>query len=698
MRKMATIRKISKITPIEGAEFIEVAEVDGWRVVVKKGEYQENTLVVFCEIDSFVPSSIAPFLTASDRSPKEYLGVKGERLKSKKLRGVISQGLILPLYVIKNKIFTLEVGADVSELLGIVKYDPPMPAQLAGQAKGNFPSLVPKTDQERIQNIKLENYYGEYEVTEKIEGCFLAGQLIETWEGASVKIKDIVNNGVRPKLVGVDSNGKVVPCEVTRVFRNGKKDNWVEVSFNPYSRSNIVGKSGNLIVTSNHKVFLEDMSEVEAGSLVSGDKLLMQSNLYCDKAMHYFKSSLLGDGSVGGNGHFSYNEGHASKYKEYVEYIKDVFSAVPYSTREQLSGKGSLISSIRLFTSPQLRELRSEWYPNDKKTLPADISWMDDFSVAKWYMDDGSLSHSDKQNDRAVFSTNTFSKEDVNRLANKLVELYGVDCTVYQSRGWCLRVNYANGTINNMWRAIAKHIHPSLRYKLPVEYRGVDFTSYGQVEQLNKSLIPVTVVCVNKIEPTKSNFPSGRVGYDIETTTHNYFCGGVLVHNSSMTCYLDLEGNFEVCSRNLSLKEDPNNSFWKAARMYNVEQKMKEAGMQGFAIQGELIGEGIQGNIYNIKGIDFYVYDVYDVKQGKYLPSKERITICTMLWLKHVPIVDMNFVIDSTTTKDQLLIASEDFSKLNPKQQREGCVYKNINEPNKSMKTISNRYLLKAKD
>ena len=697
MRKMATIRKISKITPIEGAEFIEVAEVDGWRVVVKKGEYQENTLVVFCEIDSFVPSSIAPFLTASDRSPKEYLGVKGERLKSKKLRGVISQGLILPLYVIKNKIFTLEVGADVSELLGIVKYDPPMPAQLAGQAKGNFPSLVPKTDQERIQNIKLENYYGEYEVTEKIEGCFLAGQLIETWEGASVKIKDIVNNGVRPKLVGVDSNGKVVPCEVTRVFRNGKKDNWVEVSFNPYSRSNIVGKSGNLIVTSNHKVFLEDMSEVEAGSLVSGDKLLMQSNLYCDKAMHYFKSSLLGDGSVGGNGHFSYNEGHASKYKEYVEYIKDVFSAVPYSTREQLSGKGSLISSIRLFTSPQLRELRSEWYPNDKKTLPADISWMDDFSVAKWYMDDGSLSHSDKQNDRAVFSTNTFSKEDVNRLANKLVELYGVDCTVYQSRGWCLRVNYANGTINNMWKAIAKHIHPSLRYKLPVEYRGVDFTSYGQVEQLNKSLIPVTVVCVNKIEPTKSNFPSGRVGYDIETTTHNYFCGGVLVHNSSMTCYLDLEGNFEVCSRNLSLKEDPNNSFWKAARMYNVEQKMKEAGMQGFAIQGELIGEGIQGNIYNIKGIDFYVYDVYDVKQGKYLKHSERFELTKTLMIKHVPFL-YPLALTCAATKDCLLEIAEGKSSLNQNQEREGIVLKNISDTSKTFKCISNKYLLNTKE
>lgn len=100
MRKMATIRKISKLVPIEGAEFIEVAEVDGWKVVVKKGEYEEGDLAVYCEIDSFVPSSIAPFLTAPDRFPKEYLGVKGERLKTRKLKQQISQGLILPLEVL----------------------------------------------------------------------------------------------------------------------------------------------------------------------------------------------------------------------------------------------------------------------------------------------------------------------------------------------------------------------------------------------------------------------------------------------------------------------------------------------------------------------------------------------------------------------------------------------------------------------
>ena len=93
-RKMATIRKISAIESIPEADRICTYVIDGWKVVDTIGKYNVGDLVVYCEIDSFIPNSIAPFLTAPDRSPKEYLGVKGERLKTKKLRGVISQGLM----------------------------------------------------------------------------------------------------------------------------------------------------------------------------------------------------------------------------------------------------------------------------------------------------------------------------------------------------------------------------------------------------------------------------------------------------------------------------------------------------------------------------------------------------------------------------------------------------------------------------
>lgn len=174
-RKLATIRKIAAIESIEGADAIEVAVVDGWKVVVKKGEFQVDTLAVYFEIDSWIPTELAPFLSKG-KEPREYEGIKGERLRTVKLRGQISQGLLLPLSVVFELSTTTDVdivGADVSESLGILKWERPMNAQLAGMARGNFPALVPKTDQERIQN--LTRSFAEYQldtwsITEKLDG------------------------------------------------------------------------------------------------------------------------------------------------------------------------------------------------------------------------------------------------------------------------------------------------------------------------------------------------------------------------------------------------------------------------------------------------------------------------------------------------------------------------------------------------
>ena len=175
MRKLASIRKIASVQPIPGADAIECATVDGWEVVTKKGEFSVGDLVVYFEIDSWVPTELAPFLSKG-KEPREYNGVKGERLKTIKLRGQLSQGLILPISTIQTcqiiRQNFWEVGDDVTELLGIQKWERPMPAQLAGLAKGNFPSFIPKTDQERIQNCKhvLEDREERYEVTIKLDG------------------------------------------------------------------------------------------------------------------------------------------------------------------------------------------------------------------------------------------------------------------------------------------------------------------------------------------------------------------------------------------------------------------------------------------------------------------------------------------------------------------------------------------------
>ena len=325
---MATVRIIDSILPIPDADSIECAVIGGWKVVTKKGEYQPGDLAIYCEIDSWIPHELAPFL--SKGAPKEYNGVKGERLRTVRLRKQLSQGLLLP-YSILGMIGS--EGDDVSEFLNIQKWEAPVNPQLAGQVKGTFPSQIPKTDQERVQNLKreLENYDSVlFEVTEKMEG-------------------------------------------------------------------------------------------------------------------------------------------------------------------------------------------------------------------------------------------------------------------------------------------------------------------------------------------------------------------------SSMTCYL-IDGEFGVCSRNMDLKRDENNTFWKVAIQEDIEQKLRAYGADNIAIQGELIGPGIQGNIYNLISYHFKVFDVYDIQEGYYLLPEDRKTFVDAIGLKHVPVLGTHLLVDPDI--DSILLAAEGKSLLNPNQEREGVVYKSMNSQF-SIKAISNKYLLK---
>jgi len=335
MRKMATLRKIDNILPIEGADAIEAAVVGGWKVVVKKGEFTVGDLAVYCEIDSWIPTELAPFLSKG-KEPREYEGIKGERLKTVKLRGQLSQGLLLNLDNVLQDTNSFQEGDDVSEVLNIVKWDRPMSVQLAGIAKGNFPSLIPKTDQERVQNLTKEIEAAkslQFEVTEKLEG-------------------------------------------------------------------------------------------------------------------------------------------------------------------------------------------------------------------------------------------------------------------------------------------------------------------------------------------------------------------------SSMTVYM-IDGEFGVCSRNMDLKRDENNSFWKVAIRDNIELKIRSMDMDNVAIQGELIGPGVQGNIYKLDSLEFYVFDMYSIKAGQYISPKMRDYYANQLGLKHVPVllVDKDL---GTGSIDELLQWAEDKSKLNPKQEREGIVFKQV-DGGMTFKAISNKYLLGEK-
>lgn len=173
-RKLASIREISEVSDIvftntdgeqETAQNIVRVKVDGWQLVTQRNNgFKPGDKVVYFEIDSLLPSDNPEFA---------FLEKYNYRLKTIKLKGQISQGLVMPLSILPWENKMLEVGDNVTDILGVTKYEPPIPANLRGVVKGNFPGFLIKTDEERLQNIPevLALHKDKlFCVTEKLDG------------------------------------------------------------------------------------------------------------------------------------------------------------------------------------------------------------------------------------------------------------------------------------------------------------------------------------------------------------------------------------------------------------------------------------------------------------------------------------------------------------------------------------------------
>jgi ATP-dependent RNA circularization protein (DNA/RNA ligase family) len=140
--------------------------------------------------------------------------------------------------------------------------------------------------------------------------------------------------------------------------------------------------------------------------------------------------------------------------------------------------------------------------------------------------------------------------------------------------------------------------------------------------------------------------------------------------------------------------------LWRAALKHDLEEKLKIAG-GNFAIQGELIGNGIQGNMYKMRDQDFYVYDIYDIDAGRYYTPAERKAFVAVFGLNHCPVLAYAANLTDTlgiTTMDQILKFAEGKSVMGDitGPEREGLVFK-CHEKSVSFKAISNAFLLRDK-
>lgn len=175
-RQMATVRTIDAIDPIEGADKIEAARLGGWQVVVGKDEFSPGEEVVYFEIDSALPLDDQRFAHLAARGSRIVDDKPVHVLRTIRLRGVYSQGLVMKLSDFEYEVSISEFGdIPLDEVLGIDKYEPPVPVSIGGQIAGGFIDGIPKTDAQRVQNITPKQYAqiledGRWIATEKIDG------------------------------------------------------------------------------------------------------------------------------------------------------------------------------------------------------------------------------------------------------------------------------------------------------------------------------------------------------------------------------------------------------------------------------------------------------------------------------------------------------------------------------------------------
>lgn len=271
-RKLASIQKILELKPIEGADTIEVATVLGWHVVVKKGEFAPNDLCVYFEVDSLLPPTPDFEFLAKGGLKKSYFGGReytGYRLKTIRLRGQVSQGLCLPMSILQNKkypndaretpVYDFKEGVDVTALLGVVKYEPAIPACLTGEVIGMFPSYIPKTDEIRLQAVPgvLERHKAKkFYVTEKLDGTSM-----------TVFIKDDVLH-VCSRSLDLKESEKNTYWQVVRKLGLEKK---LRALGKPYAlQGEVVGDNiqNNRLKINGHTCYFFNVYDFEAGKFL----------------------------------------------------------------------------------------------------------------------------------------------------------------------------------------------------------------------------------------------------------------------------------------------------------------------------------------------------------------------------------------------------------------------------------------------
>lgn len=455
-------------------------------------------------------------------------------------------------------------------------------------------------------------------VTIKMDGeCLISTTPILMYDGTKKQISAIKEGDV---VVGM-INEMVVPSTVTKTYFNGTTTDWLYIKFEDLSGK----KYKKLICTPSHRLF-SNGEYINAGSLKEGDILTHFSNITecSDIQKQVLLGKLLGDGSFCGKNKNIIQYTHKIEHIEYSQYINSILTNI-YSNsciddnKNSFSGNRKYKSWTK--TSSTIKHFYDLMVVNGKKTFPAKlIDEVTPLTLAVLYMDDGNI-NTGNISPRMHISTCGFDAESCENII-KVFNKYNIKTTLTNSDGYNY-INISAYSVDDFCDLICEFIPPIMQYKLPVKYRGRKIyplvNHYATVKNITREVKVIDVI------KASNNLFTGK--YDIETTTHNYFANGVLVHNCT-----SLYPSGRCHARSIDSANHPSRNYVKA-----YWRERAHLLPHGWRVCGENLYAKHSIHYTDLKAY-LYVFSIW-TEHNTCLSWEETKEWCELMDLVHVPVI-----------------------------------------------------------
>lgn len=575
-RQLVYLVKIDAITPIEKADRLEAAHVGGWVVVVSKGEFKVGDPAIYLEIDSQVAIDKAPWCDM------DFLVSKKGKIKTQKIRGQISQGLLVPVTafgwtICENTVIKDDKGEYhhiddesrfLTKQLGIT-YSSVEDRKRKGAAPDEYKKMAQRHPEfgkkwwwkklyrsnlgkkilfvffgkKKDSAIAFPTKFPGVTVTDQ-ERCVIGQTKILTDQGP-IQISKIVNQQLPVKVLSV--NNETGKFEWKRILQYQKFKNDYKPVLTigyPYSPG-VKTRLNHICCTPDHR-FLTQRGYIHAKDLQTTDYLYMPEDAFGEECLGAIYGMLLGDSHIyddkRSHGKLRIVATNGEAQLDYLKYKQSVFNGEGKICN---AGKGSFENAKDVYhwflpvDGYISQEVEKHFYSTGKKIVTeAVVDRLNDEGLAFWYMDDGNLSYRNDPTKRCNIRLNTqgFSLGENELLCNALATKWGLKCHITKEERKDKPIYYhifiSADSTPDFLKIVTPYMCESMAYKTTADLEYLIGTKSSHYVRENRPVkVPVLSVELGQ-HKNVSISQSFKFVYDLEVEdNHNFVADNVVTHN-----------------------------------------------------------------------------------------------------------------------------------------------------------------------